>query len=72
MEDYLLQQLDAPVMIKDAQTGDLKPAANPDGSVMTKQQAIATNILNQAMKGDLKAASYIQNLQQREKLKKRK
>lgn len=70
MEDFLLQQLDAPVMIKDLETGEMRAAANPDGSVMTKQQAIATNILNQAMKGDLKAAQYIQNIQLRSKRKK--
>jgi hypothetical protein len=39
---------------------------------MTKQEAIATNILNQAMKGDVKAAQYIQNIQMRAKLTKRK
>lgn len=70
MEEYLLQQLDAPVMIKDLETGEMRAAANPDGTVMTKQQAIATNILNQAMKGYVKAAQYIQNIQLRAKHKK--
>ena len=36
MEEYLLSQLDTPVVLK-------------DGSPMTKQEAIATNILNLAM-----------------------
>ena len=40
----------------------------PDGSPMTKQEAIATNILNLAMKGDVKAAQYIQNIQMRAKI----
>ena len=42
----------------------------PDGSQMTKQEAIATNILNLAMKGDVKAAQYIQNIQMRAKIMK--
>ena len=60
MEEYLLSQLDTPVVLKD---GSLATAA--DGHVMTKQEAIATNILNNAMKGDIKAAQYIQSLQTR-------
>ena len=44
MEEYLLSQLDTPVMLKDG-TMMIKP----DGSPMTKQEAIATNILNLAM-----------------------
>ena len=36
MEEYLLSQLDTPVVLK-------------DGTMMTKQEAIATNILNLAM-----------------------
>ena len=51
MEEYLLSQLDTPVVLKD---GTQMKAA--DGHIMTKQEAIATNILNLAMKGDVKAA----------------
>ena len=58
MEDYLLAQLDQPVLLKDGST-----ATKPDGSPMTKTEAIATNILNQAMKGDMKAAEFIMRLQ---------
>ena len=43
MEEYLLSQLDTPVVLKDG-TMMTKP-----GSPMTKQEAIATNILNLAM-----------------------
>ena len=57
MEEYLLSQLDTPVVLK-------------DGTMMTKQEAIATNILNLAMKGDVKAAQYIQNIQMRAKIMK--
>ena len=54
MEEYLLSQLDEPVMIqvKDntgRPTGETTTLKAPDGHVMTKQEAIATNILNLAM-----------------------
>ena len=65
MEEYLLSQLDTPVILKDGTT--MKAA---DGHIMTKQEAIATNILNLAMKGDVKAAQYIQNIQMRAKIMK--
>lgn len=66
MEEYLLSQLDTPVVLKDGTV-----VQKDDGSIMTKKEAIATNILNQAMKGDLKAAQYIQALQQANKRLKR-
>jgi hypothetical protein len=44
MEEYLPSQLETPVKLKDGSI-----ATKEDGSVMTKQEAIATNILNQAM-----------------------
>ena len=52
MEEYLLSQLDTPVVLKDGTM-----MQKPDGSPMTKQEAIATNILNLAMKGGVKARS---------------
>ena len=58
MEEYLLAQLSEPVILKDGST-----ATKPDGTPMTKNEAIATNILNQAMKGDLKSAQFIMGLQ---------
>ena len=65
MEEYLLSQLDTPVVLKDGTM-----MTKPDGSPMTKQEAIATNILNLAMEGDVKAAQYIQNIQMRAKIMK--
>lgn len=65
MEEYLLSQLDTPVILKDGTM-----MQKPDGTSMTKQEAIATNILNQAMKGDTRAAQYIQNIQMRAKIMK--
>ena len=63
MEEYLLAQLETPAKLKDGTI-----ALKEDGTPMTKQEAIATNILNLAMKGDVKAAQYIQSLQMRAKL----
>ena len=67
MEDYLLAQLNEEVILKDGT--QLKAA---DGHVMTKQEAIAVNLINNAMKGDVKAAQYIQNIQLRAQMKKKK
>ena len=44
MEDYLLSQLEEQVVLKDGSV--LK---GQDGHVMTKQEAIATNLINLAM-----------------------
>ena len=66
MEDYLLAQLNEEVILKDGT--QLKA---PDGHVMTKQEAIATNLINLAMKGDTKAAQYIQNIQLRAQMNKK-
>ena len=63
MEDYLLSQLAEPVILKDG-----SQAVAPDEHVLTKQEAIATNILNLAMKGDIKAAQYINGLQLKQQL----
>ena len=67
MEDFLLAQLNEEVILKDGT--QLKAA---DGHVMTKQEAIAVNLINNAMKGDVKAAQYIQNIQLRAQMKKKK
>jgi hypothetical protein len=67
MEEYLLSQLETPVKLKDGTI-----AMKEDNTPMTKQEAIAINILNLAMKGDLKSAQYIQNLQMRAKIMKKK
>ena len=58
MEDYLLSQLDQPVILKEG-----GQAMGPDGKPLTKQQAIAMNLLNQAMKGDIKAAEFVMRIQ---------
>ena len=67
LEEYLLSQLDPPGVLKDGTM-----MTKPDGSPMTKQVAIAPNILNVARKGDGKAAQYIQNIQMRAKIMKKK
>ncbi len=68
MEEYLVSQLDTRVKLKDG-TYLTDPE---DGHQLTKQEAIATNILNLAMKGDIKAAQYISNLQFKIQLNKKK
>ena len=58
LEDFLLSQLDQPVILKEG-----GHAMGPDGKPLTKQQAIAMNLLNQAMKGDIKAAEFVMRIQ---------
>ena len=66
MEDYLLSQLDQRVKLKDG-TMMKDPI---DGHELTKQEAIAAGIINQALQGDIKAAQYIQQLQTRAQMQK--
>ena len=68
MEDYLLQQLKKTVILKDGNT--LKDPH--DGHELTAEEAIAHNMINAAMKGDVKAATYIQNLHARARINKKK
>ena len=58
LEDFLLSQLDQPVILKEG-----GQAMGPDGKPLTKQQAIAMNLLNQAMIGDIKAAEFVMRIQ---------
>ena len=67
MEEYLLSQLELPARKKDGSV-----ALNADGTPMTIQEAIATRIISQAINGDVKAAQYIQSIQQRAKILKKK
>ena len=68
MEDYILEQLKKTVILKDGNT--LKDPH--DGHELTAEEAIAHNMVNAAMKGDVKAAAYIQNIQERAKIMKKK
>ena len=63
-EEYLLKQLDAPVILKDGSV-----AVDANGNPLTKEQAIATNLINNAMKGDIKSIQYINLLKQQSKRK---
>jgi len=65
-EEYLLKQLDAPVILKDGSV-----AVDANGNPLTKEQAIATNLINMAMKGDIKSIQYINLLKQQSKRKKK-
>lgn len=71
MEDYLLSQLDTPLYVRNKTTGEFEPVKKDDGSPMTKKEAIATNLLNMAIKGDVRAAQYIQSIQVRAQLSKK-
>ena len=62
-DEYLLKLLDEPVRLKDGTI-----AQDAAGNVITREQAIATNLINKAMQGDYKAIQYINNV----KAKKRK
>lgn len=65
-EDYLLKQLDSPVILKGGKT-----AVDAMGNPLTKEQAIATNLINNAMKGDIKSIQYINQIKQQAKRKKK-
>lgn len=68
MEEYLVSQLDTRVKLKDGSY-----LTDPeDGHPLTKQEAIASSILNLAMKGDIKAVQYINGLQLRAQINKKK
>ena len=68
MEDYILEQLKKTVILNSGKT-----LRDPhDGHELTAEEAIAHNMINAAMKGDVKAATYIQNLQMRAKIMKKK
>ena len=68
MEDYVLSQLKQTVILKSGDT--LKDVH--DGHELTAEEAIAHNLINNAMKGDVRAAQYIQNIQMRAQLQKKK
>lgn len=56
-DEYLLKLLDEPVRLKDGSI-----AKDADGNILTREQAIATNLINKAMQGDYKAIQYINNV----------
>ena len=68
MEDYVLSQLKQTVILKSGDT--LKDVH--DGHELTAEEAISHNLINNAMKGDVRAAQYIQNIQMRDQLQKKK
>lgn len=55
IEDLILEQLEEPVKLADG-----KIALKEDGTPMTKQEAIAMNLINKAMRGDIQAIQYIE------------
>lgn len=68
LEDYLLAQLEQPVYIVDKE-GHRSQAMKDDGTPMTKYEAIATNLINKAMKGDYHVIQYIENIKHNAEVK---
>lgn len=58
LEDILLEQLDQPVTLRNGSV-----AVNPrTGEPLMPEEAICMSIMQKAMKGDIQAASYINNV----------
>lgn len=64
LEEILLLELEEPVKLKDGRI-----AVHEDGTPMTKQEAIATNLIAKAMNGDIPAIQYIENIKRMKELK---
>lgn len=54
IEDYILEHLAKPLMLKDGTV-----VLNDEGKPITKEEGIAMNLVNQALQGDVKAIEYI-------------
>ena len=67
LEEYLLEQLDRPLVVKGGQQ-----VTDEDGHPLTTEEAIAKNLINKALKGDIATVQYIQNMKQLARTKKRK
>lgn len=63
LNDYILRELSRPVLLKDG-TKAIDPI---DGHELTRDEAIALNLVNMAMQGDLKAIDYCEMAKKRTK-----
>lgn len=59
IEDYICQQLGSSLRVKNKTTGLFEDVTAEDGHVLTKEEGIAMNLVNQALQGDIKAIEYI-------------
>lgn len=59
IEDYICQQLESSLRVKNKNTGQFEDVCGEDGHVLTKEEGIAMNLVNQALQGDIKAIEYI-------------
>lgn len=59
IEDYICQQLESSLRVKNKATGMFEDVTAEDGHVLTKEEGIAMNLVNQALQGDIKAIEYI-------------
>lgn len=68
LQEYIIARLDQPVLVKGG--GFAKDPA--DGHTLTATEAIAMNIMQNALNGDLKAAQFIMQLEQTNRLQRKK
>ena len=59
IEDYIVQQLASNLRVKNKKTNLFEDVTAEDGHVLTKEEGIAMNLVNQALQGDIKAIEYI-------------
>ena len=59
IEEYICQQLGSNLRVKNKTTGLFEDVRDPeDGHILTKEEGIAMNVVNQALQGDVKAIEY--------------
>lgn len=64
LQDYIIARLEQPVLVKGGSF-----ATDPvDGHQLTATEAIAMKMMQNALNGDIKAAQYIQSIQLRAEL----
>lgn len=59
IEDYICEQLASNLRVKNKVTNQFEDVTAEDGHVLTKEEGIAMNLVNQALQGDIKAIEYI-------------
>lgn len=61
IEELVVRQMQSCLRTKNKTTGLFKDVRDPeDGHVLTKEEGIAMNLVNQALQGDIKAVEYCQ------------
>lgn len=55
LSEYILKELKKPLL-----DGEKKPVVDASGKPLTKEEAIAINVVNNAMQGDIAAIKFLQ------------